>query len=75
MQKWFVKFRSENKSSKDGLRSAHSDFDEKALQILVNENPRLTTRELTNRNITFSTLIKIYKILNITELIYVTIHI
>lgn len=51
-----MKFRSENKSVKE-LQSEHSDVDEKALQMLVDENPRLTTRELADRNITFSTLL------------------
>lgn len=46
-----MKFRSGKlQSLKDGLQSGrHSDVNEKALQILVNENPRLTIQELANR--------------------------
>lgn len=50
VQRWFVKFRSERKRLEDKLWSGrHSDFDKKALQILMRKNPSLTTQELENR--------------------------
>ncbi|XP_043678352.1 ragulator complex protein LAMTOR1 isoform X1 [Vespula pensylvanica] len=50
VQRWFVKFHSESKSLKDKLWSGrYSDFDKRALQILMCKNPCLTTQELENR--------------------------
>ncbi|XP_065658549.1 histone-lysine N-methyltransferase SETMAR-like [Hydra vulgaris] len=47
---WFAKFRSGNIDLKDASRSGRpSEFDEKRLNQLLNENARQTTRELAER--------------------------